>query len=422
MRILYTAAMLCYGFAIRLASVSSDKARLWISGRKNERSSDHLPTTEESHTGTAVRKGRGGIWMHCASLGEFEQGRPVLDQFKQLFPDTPVLLSFFSPSGYEIRKNYPGADQVVYLPLDTPKNAEHFLKKYQPSIAIFVKYEIWHNFLYAIKKRAVPVILISAKFRSEQVYFQWWGKWFQKSLFGFSHIFTQDEESKSLLNQIGIEKVSVAGDTRFDRVLQIAQSSEHLPVIAEFCRDNRVMICGSTWGPDEDILLEFFHKNRLRYPDLKLIIVPHEISEAHIRKLMDKCPDSIRFTQNPEILPEAAVLIIDTIGMLSKIYAYAHIAYVGGGFGAGIHNVLEPAAFGVPVIFGPKYQKFREAGELISKGGAWSISETEGLSAKITALINNPAFHESAATAAGKYVKDNAGATRTILKYLPGKF
>lgn len=401
--------MLCYGLAIRLASVFSAKAGLWISGRKNQQS-PHFS-----------QKGSAGIWMHCASLGEFEQGRPVLDQLKLLFPDMPVLLSFFSPSGYEIRKNYPGADKVVYLPLDMPVNAKKFLKTYRPKMAIFVKYEIWHNFLYALKKGEVPVILISAKFRSEQVYFQWWGTWFKNSLSGLSHIFTQDEASQKLLLDVGVSSVSVAGDTRFDRVLEIAQSRVDLPVIAEYCHGKRVIVCGSTWAPDEDILIDFFLKNRLVYPDLRLVLVPHEISESHIQKLMEKCPGSIRFSQTKGSLPETPVLIVDTIGMLSKTYAYAHIAYVGGGFGAGIHNLLEPAAFGVPVIFGPKHQKFREAGELISNGGAWSINDQAGLSAKITALLDIPDLHAGASAAAGNYVKNNAGATRVIGEYLSGK-
>ena len=351
------------------------------------------------------------IWFHAASLGEFEQGRPVIEQLKKENPETKILLTFFSPSGYEIRKNYAGADVISYLPLDTKASARKFVKLLNPSKAIFIKYEFWPNYILELQKANVPVYSISAIFRPSQVFFKGYGGWYRNLLKSFAHIFVQDKNSLKLLTDKGFTNVSVAGDTRFDRVADLAQQSKTIPLIEAFVpNSNKVIVAGSTWPKDEELLVRYLKL----HPDMKLILVPHEIHQAHIMgisKLLDG--KFVRYTDlNEQNVLNTNCIVVDTIGLLSSIYQYANVAYIGGGFGVGIHNTLEAAVWNVPVVFGPNYQKFREARELIAIGGAFSIAHYELLEAQFDALLKD----NKAGKIAGNYVKNNTGATDLIIQ------
>lgn len=406
MRALYTAGIRIYGWAISLAALVNPKAKNWVLGRRNEK----------PYAGEKILKGC--IWMHCASLGEFEQGRPVLEKLRTSHPDTAVLLTFFSPSGYDIRKNYDGADHVAYLPLDTPSNVKSFLDTYRPKLAIFVKYEIWHNFLHALKKRQIPTVLISAIFREDHIYFKTWAGWFRKSLQNMTRIFTQDDRSVERLKAAGIENAFMAGDTRFDRVSDVQKLAGDVPVMEAFAEYSNILVAGSTWEQDEVLLMDFFEKHKDRFPNLKLVIVPHEISSSHISKLREHFRDAKLWTEiTPDSLPER-VLIVNTIGQLSRLYKYAYVAYIGGGFGAGIHNILEPAAFAKPIVFGPAHKKFKEATELLTLGGARSFEDFQEMEYKLLQLLTNHEMHRVSAEAAGIYVKENVGATDKICAYI----
>jgi len=353
------------------------------------------------------------VWFHAASLGEFEQGRPVIEQLKREKPETKILLTFFSPSGYEIRKNYAGADIVSYLPLDVPGNAWYFVNLVKPSKAIFIKYEFWPNYLLALQAENIPVVSISAIFRPEQVFFKDYGKWYKKLLLTFQHIFVQDKFSKELLQAHGINNVTVAGDTRFDRVYDLYQQAKQLPLIEEFVKGaERVIVAGSSWPKDEELLVQYL---RL-HPDVKLIMAPHEVHNSHIAEI-SKLLDGkfVRYSDaTAENVKSTNCLVVDIIGILSSIYRYANVTYIGGGFGVGIHNTLEAAVYGLPVVFGTNYQKFREARELIAVGGAFSISNYVTLEAQFDLLQKD----NSAGKIAGEYVKSNTGATEMILKQL----
>ena len=353
------------------------------------------------------------VWFHAASLGEFEQGRPVIEQLKREKPETKILLTFFSPSGYEIRKNYAGADIVSYLPLDVPGNAWYFVNLVKPSKAIFIKYEFWPNYLLALQAENIPVVSISAIFRPEQVFFKDYGKWYKKLLLTFQHIFVQDKFSKELLQAHGINNVTVAGDTRFDRVYDLYQQAKQLPLIEEFVKGaERVIVAGSSWPKDEELLVQYL---RL-HPEVKLIIAPHEVHNSHIAEI-SKLLDGkfVRYSDaTAENVKSTNCLVVDIIGILSSIYRYANVTYIGGGFGVGIHNTLEAAVYGLPVVFGTNYQKFREARELIAIGGAFSISNYVTLEAQFDLLQKD----NSAGKIAGEYVKSNTGATEMILKQL----
>lgn len=351
------------------------------------------------------------IWFHAASLGEFEQGRPVMEQLKKEQPNTKILLTFFSPSGYEVRKNYAGADIVSYLPLDTPLAAWNFVRLVNPSKVVFIKYEFWPNYLKALKVANVPVYSISAIFRPQQIFFQWYGKWYKNLLKTIQHIFVQDKNSLELLQQNGITNVSVAGDTRFDRVTDLAAQAKRIPLVEAFVKGaDKVIVAGSTWPKDEELLVRYLKL----HPDVKLILVPHEIHTAHITgisKLLDG--KFVRYTDaNEENVLTTNCLVVDTIGLLSSIYQYARVAYIGGGFGVGIHNTLEAVVWNVPVVFGPNYRKFREARELIAIGGAFSIPYYKLLEVEFDKLLNDA----KAGKIAGEYVKNNTGATNLILK------
>lgn len=406
MAFFYNLGIRAYTLAIRLASPFNEKASLWTKGRKNigERIGE-------------IDKGKHRlVWFHAASLGEFEQGRPVMEALKKEQPETKILLTFFSPSGYEIRKNYAGADYILYLPADTPRNARHFVESIQPDAAVFVKYEYWYNYLNQLNKRHIPTYLISAIFRKEQPFFKTWGSLHRKMLHFFTRIFIQDEESARLLSSIGIQAFEQTGDTRFDRVKQIADAAKDIDKVASFLNGAPAVICGSTWPPDEDLLLDYINSDNTPF---KWIIAPHEIGENHIKNILGKCKQKVvRYSQEESDVTDAKVLIIDCIGLLSSIYRYGKIAYIGGGFGAGIHNTLEAAVYGIPVIFGPRYQKFNEAVTLIQQGGAFSIHNKTELDELLDSLLRDQAITETAGRQALAYVNSQLGATDIIMKYL----
>lgn len=408
---LYDAGIALYVAGLRLAATFHPKARKWVLGRAGWEDKLQQQIAEK------FRPGKARLWMHCASLGEFEQGRPVLEAWRKEQPDSNILLTFFSPSGYDIRKDYPGADIVTYLPADTPRAARRFVELVQPDLVIFVKYEFWLRILQALFLRNIPVLLISATFRPGQIFFKWYGGLWKKVLSGFQHIFVQDAASLELLQQHGIQGCTIAGDTRVDRVLSIAEEGREIETIKHFTAGHRVFIAGSTWPPDEELLAVLLRENLL--PGWKFIIAPHQISESNLRRLESLLPsETVRFSIiNPEHTAQAAVLLIDNIGMLNALYRYGDLAYIGGGFGTGIHNTLEPMAFGLPVIFGPKYKKFREAVEMVNHGGAVSVSDADSFRKAIAhfAVENH---RQQARETALQYLHEQAGATGKILGWV----
>lgn len=403
---IYNIGIRLYGFLLHIAAIFNPKAKLFVNGRKNI----------WQQIATKINPNDKPIWFHFASLGEFEQGRPVLETLKNQKPEQKIIVTFFSPSGYEIRKNYALAD-VFYLPLDTRKNAARFIELVNPQQAIFTKYEFWFHYFNELHKKQIPLYLISGIFRPNQIFFKWYGGFYSNMLKYIAHAFVQNEESVLLLKGIGIHQVSLSGDTRFDRVYENAQYPKNLPLIEQFCDGNKVFIAGSTWLPDEKLLVALTEKN----PDWKFIIAPHEIGEAHIQEIERLFPNAIKFSVLSSQLAQTSaqfsniksqILIIDNIGMLSSLYQYAKLAYIGGGFGVGIHNTLEAAAFGLPVIFGPKYDKFQEAKDLIAIGAAKSIlNENE-----LMASFENFKANEKSSAAAKKYVEQKKGATEMIIK------
>ena len=362
------------------------------------------------------------IWFHASSLGEFEQGRPLIEKIKAEHPECKILLTFFSPSGYEVRKNYGGADVVCYLPFDTPYRVKKFLDLSKPVMAIFIKYEFWDNYLSELKRRNIPVYIVSAIFRKEQLFFKWYGGMYRKVLSYFTHIFVQDDASRELLSKYGVTNVSVFGDTRFDRVQDVYKNTKQIPMVELFVNNNRsdnqlTMVAGSSWQQDEEVYLNYFNE----HPELKLIIAPHEIHKDHLMHIesMLKRP-SIRLSEATEKdIKGKSCLIVDSFGLLSSIYRYGDLAYIGGGFGAGIHNVLEAAVYGIPVIFGPKYQKFKEARDLLQVGGAFSITDEKAFESKMEELSTYRDLLEAAGVAAGDFVKSNIGATNRIIASIP---
>lgn len=412
-RFIYNLTIAAYGLGIRLAALFSAKARQWTDGRKD------WPALLR-----AARRAMGEgplIWVHCASLGEFEQGRPLIEWLKEHHPNYKILLTFFSPSGYEIRKNYERADLVFYLPLDTSRNVRRFLEIVQPQLAIFVKYEFWMHYLRVLQQKKIPHILISAIFRGDHWFFKSYGAPFRRLLSGFDHLFVQEEASRQRLEGVGIDQVTVAGDTRIDRVLAIAGQDRRFPLIDAFAGESPVLVVGSSWPPDEALLAPFF--NEQLPADWKVIIAPHEIKEEKIKTLEGSLQlPVVRFSQgDPEDMAGKRVLVIDNIGMLSALYGYGRLAYIGGGFGAGIHNTLEPIAFGLPVFFGPKYHKFTEAVSLVGAGGAFPVETTEEFQ-RLFAELQDEEQYDRAAQAARGYVEQNQGATQRIGEYLQGRF
>lgn len=397
--------MAVYARLIALVGRWKPKAKQWANGRKDifNRMAQKISPSDRI------------VWIHVASLGEFEQGRPIIEEIRNNYPQYRILLTFFSPSGYEIRKNYQGADYIFYLPSDTPGNVKRFLDIAHPEIAIFVKYEFWLNYLYQLKDRGVRTFLISAIFRKNSIFFKWYGNNWRQALDSFEQIFVQNEESRKLLHDIGFDNVIVAGDTRFDRVATIAKAAKELPIIETFRDKKRLFVAGSTWGPDEDILQTLINQN----PDIKFVIAPHEMNEARIKKIIDQTTyGAIRYTQCDENtnLPAYQVMILDTIGILSSVYGYATWSYIGGGFGVGIHNTLEAATFALPIAFGPKYEKFKEARDMVALGAATKVESEEDLINWFTPLRDDQLLLAKASSIAKDYTTKNQGATSLFMK------
>lgn len=390
----------------KLFAPFNSKARQWTQGRKNW----------EALLKSNIDPENKYIWVHCASLGEFEQGRPLIEKLKNESPEYKVVLTFFSPSGYEIRKNYSFADYVCYLPADTPRNSRKFVSILNPALAIFVKYEFWYNYILRLDSAKIPLYLISGIFRPEQAFFRWYGVFFRKMLFRFTHIFVQDEKSEDLLKKAGLKNVSVAGDTRFDRVMQIAGSAKDIPQIDLFRNGEKVLLAGSSWPQDEEIIAGYIN----RYPEnLKWIFAPHEIDKPNIDRLERLFSvRTVRFSAFTEESASARVMIIDNIGMLSSAYKYAFMAAIGGGFGKGIHNILEAACWGIPVVFGPNYRNFREANDLIRLNGARSYRNFGEFSRIVDSWIIDSGSYQAAARSAASYVKENAGSTAMIYNHI----
>ena len=403
---IYNLFIFFYSVFVRIAAMFNNKARLFVKGRKSWK--ENLQNKIDKNTKY--------IWFHCASLGEFEQGRPVIEELKKQFKEYRIILTFFSPSGYEIRKNYELADMVLYLPFDTRKNASAFLKLVNPEKVFFIKYEYWYHYISEIKKRNIPLFVVSAIFRENQIFFKknLWGNWYRNLLNQVEHFFLQNESSAQLLSKIGITNYTISGDTRFDRVYAIANGSKKVPVVDKFRGNSMLIVAGSTWKPDEELLIAFINNST----DLKFIIAPHEVSPSNINRIHQllKKP-SISFSKITEAeINNVDVLIIDSIGILSSVYHYGNIAYIGGGFGVGIHNILEAATFGLPVIFGPNYKKFKEAVDLILQGGAFSIQNLKELKSAFNKLLTDQEYLENCSKICKNYVIGNVGSTQVIIK------
>ena len=401
---LYNIAIHFYLLGVAIASLFNEKVRkMW----RGERAAFNVLKQKVDPEARYV-------WFHAASLGEFEQGRPIMERLRREHPEYKILLTFFSPSGYEVRKNYEGADIICYLPLDTPINAIRFLRLVRPVMAYFIKYEFWYNYLHILKYRHVPAYSVSSIFRPDQIFCKWYAKKYAGVLHCITHFFVQNEQSKELLAKIGITDVTISGDTRFDRVLQIMEQSKHLPIVEAFKQDHHVFVAGSSWSPDEDIFIRFFNE----HPEWKLIIAPHVIGNDHLQQILSKLNrKTVRYTEaTTETAAEAQCLIIDCFGLLSSIYHYGEVAYVGGGFGVGIHNVLEAAVWNVPVFFGPNNKRFQEAQQLLASGGGVEITDYDSFATAMLRFMSDPEWLRQCGNKAGEYVKSKAGATNIVLK------
>lgn len=402
---LYNFGLTLYVWLIRLVAPRHPKARLWIDGRKDlyKRMAETIDPTDRI------------VWVHVASLGEFEQGRPIIERIRKTHPEYKILLTFFSPSGYEVRKNYQGVDYIFYLPIDTPRNARRFLDAAHPEIAIFVKYEFWLNLLRDLRRRKVRTYIVSAIFRRNSIFFRPYGGMWRQALESFDVMFVQNEESKKLLAGLGFDNVIVAGDTRFDRVAEIAAAAKHIDIIDRFKGDKRLFVAGSTWNPDEELLIRLINDN----PDVKFIVAPHEMDESRMARLgAETKGGTLRYTQ---CTPHTAygskqLLILDTVGILASVYGYATWSYIGGGFGVGIHNTLEAATFGLPVAFGPNYQKFKEARDLVTLGAARPVKNYDELRTWFIPLRDNEDFLQKTSRIAKDYTTRHQGATNIIVK------
>jgi len=408
MHFIYNTSIRIYYWLIILVSFFNKKAKLFVDGRKNV--FEELSNIDNNNK---------LAWFHCASLGEFEQGRPLIERFKKDYPTYKILLTFFSPSGYEIRKNYKNANYITYLPIDTPKKAKKFISLVKPNIVFFVKYEFWYNFIKEINNNKIPFYVVSSIFRENQIFFKWYGKWYRKALFNVNRFFVQDKQSQQLLEKFGLSKVTIAGDTRFDRVFEISKKVQELPIIKNFKNNSQVFIAGSSWKPDEEIITKYINKN---YNKIKFIIAPHEIDEINIRRIENAISGNIeviRYSKaSEENVSSARVLIIDNIGLLSSIYKYGDIAYIGGGFGKGIHNILEAACYGMPVMFGPNYNKFKEANDLIKNKGAFSIESYKEFENRLNGFVNSDNQLRQAGNISARYINNNKGVTDRILDSL----
>lgn len=414
---MYSLGIYLYALLVRLvAALGHRKARAMVRGQR-----DTWRILREKIDPTARY-----VWFHAASLGEFEQGLPLIERIRHEQPSRKILLTFFSPSGYEVRKDYKGADVVCYLPFYSPTAARRFIKWARPEMAFFIKYEFWRNYIDVLSKKSIPIYSVSSIFRPGQIFFRWYGRKYARCLRRITHFFVQNERSVELLRTIGVQdNVTIVGDTRFDRVIDIRNNARPLPLVEQFTRAKEdsnaapfVLVAGSSWQPDEDILLDYVN----RHPDLRLVIAPHVVNDAHIQEIEQKLTTpALRYSQATlENVDDYRVLIIDGYGLLSSIYRYATVAYVGGGFGVGIHNVPEAAVYGIPVIIGPNHQRFAEAVALIANGGCKSIKNAEDFSVIMDDFLENPAHIAQAGSAAGDYIHQNAGATPVIYQHVFG--
>jgi len=480
LRPLYTLAIHLLTAGIRVAALFHPKAKQWVAGRRHWRSK-LAPSTVSSQRSTVNGQQPTVVWLHAASLGEFEQGRPIIESLRERHPDWRIVLTFFSPSGYEVRKNYPHADLVCYLPADTPRNAADFLEKIRPDVAIFVKYEFWANYLFELKKRGTPTLLVSALFRETQPFFQWYGGFWREILGCFTHFFLQNQPSAKLLQSIGFQNLTVAGDTRVDRVLSLAAWAAENAVVAAFCqphprplpqREGRhdihrdasehaspplslgegsgvgltsgqvsmtTLVVGSSWEADENLIARALQRfaasagatsSRPGTADpIRLIIAPHDPSEKNVERICEQFAGAMRYSvvsrqstvnSQQSTVNGHSTLVIDNVGLLNTLYRYGTVAYIGGGFGKGIHNTLEPAAWGLPVIFGPKYEKFEEARQFVARGGAFVVHTPEDL-AEVLSRLSDPGFHAKAAAAVRGYLEESRGATEQVLAFLENR-
>ena len=406
MLIIYNVIIRGYFILIKIFSIWNEKAGMWIDGRKGWRKSLE----------TSFKKSDKVIWFHCSSLGEFEQGRNIIEEVYHISKGRKILLTFFSPSGYEKQKHYRFADHIAYLPLDTKMNAKDFLDAVPVEYAVFIKYEFWYHFLNGMFKRGIPVYLASGNFRSNQLFFKWYGKWYQKMLGFFTHLFVQDERSKINLTKIGVTNVTVAGDSRFDRVIDIAAQEKNDTLFQSNGSSIPVMVAGSTWPQDEKIISEIYKMN---YGKMGLVIAPHEPSEKHIEQIKQLFPNAILFTElNEKPVSRHDVIIVNTIGHLSSLYRFGDLAFIGGGFGKGIHNILEATASSLPVIFGPNYSKFTEAKELLKAGGAFAVRNANEAVHVVSTLLENDSNREKSAAIAREYTLQRKGATKIITDFI----
>lgn len=406
---LYNLGIHAFQLGLKLASLFNPKAKLWVEGRKN---------WEENLRAKVNKSGlENAVWFHCASLGEFEQGRPVIEKLKTEHPQQKIVLSFFSPSGYEIQKNYPFADLVTYLPADTSSNSKLFLEILKPKLAIFVKYEFWLNYLFELERKKIPTFLISTVIKKHQTFFKWYGGDFRKALATYETIYTQDVHSIKLLRVLKIRTGVLTGDTRFDRVLQVCSAPKQIKEIEEFSKDSFVIIAGSSWQKDEDHLIESYLVLKEHYPQIKLIIAPHEIDRKNIDRLKNLLAKNKLayhlFSDNSDTYVHP-ILIVNAIGFLSSIYQYGTVAFIGGGFNNGIHNILEPTVYGLPVLFGPNYKKFNEAFEVIDLNVGFEVSDSNDLTKKLTLLLEDKTLLAESSRLAKNYVRKNSGATNKI--------
>lgn len=405
MNVLYNLSIFVFSILIKLASPFNLKASQIRNGRNRVFTDITLK----------INPDRPLIWIHCASLGEFEQGRPLIEALKKEHPSYQIFLTFFSPSGYEIRKNYELADYICYLPADTKANAQQLIDRIKPEIVFFVKYEFWFHYISELKKRNIPLYLISAIFRENQLFFKnsLQGKWYRKMLFQVEHFFVQDQQSVGLLHGLGLNNVTKAGDTRFDRVAEIAKNGKMIPLVEKFKGNHQLVVAGSTWKPDEELLIKYIHA----HPATKFVIAPHETKRGNIDRLIStlKTPVVCYTEAIEDTISEKQVLIVDTIGLLSSIYRYADLAYIGGGFGVGIHNTLEAAIFGMPIVFGPNYHKFNEASSMVKLKVAYPVSNYSDLKEVLETLLANDKNRESIALDCSHFTNQNLGATQTIL-------
>ena len=407
---MYSLAIYLYMFCVNIAALFNKKARLLKNG--------HAKTYKILRRG--IKDGEQYLWFHAASLGEFEQGRPLIEKIRRNCPQYKILLTFFSPSGYEVRKDYEGADVCCYLPFDTMLNARKFIRIAKPTMAFFIKYEFWQNYITELHRNNIPTYSVASIFRPNQIFFRWYGHKYRNVLRCFTHLFVQNQQSINLLNSLNINNATIVGDTRMDRVLQIRQTAKKLPLCEAFCQspasEGYTIVAGSSWQPDEDILIDYFNN----HSEQRIILAPHVVSESHLAEIESKLRrPTVRYSKaTPETAASAHCLIIDCYGLLSSIYRYATIAYVGGGFGAGIHNVPEAAVYGIPVIIGPNNRRFREARELIEQGGCFEIRNSQDYISIITHLTTDAPFLEHASQVANDYISANAGAVDKIYKHI----